>query len=253
MNTLIFISFVPKFARIVEKLVKPKERDEVTEYKLEYISTGLQDTAQMNILNAKNEISKMSDITEKMFQNFLEVFSNPDKKMGTRIEKAKEQEELTDRMQEEISKYLVELSKEELSETNVRNVNAMMRITNELESIGDSCYKLILLARRRHHKHLALHPKANEEVKDYSDLVLKSINLYKNRLNEHLHRKELNAAYDLENEINQARNDLRKTARIRLQKGTNVRSELLYLDIIKNFEHIGDYALNISQALRQIY
>ena len=82
-----------------------------------------------------------------MYQ-FLDVFNNPTKKMDEQIIEVKDCEELTDKMQEEISKYLVELSKEPLSEENIVNVNAMMRIVHELESIGDSCYKLILLAQR---------------------------------------------------------------------------------------------------------
>ena len=252
-NTLLFISFVPQFAKIVEKLVRPKERDISKEYKLEYISTGLQDTAQMNIMHVKNEISKMSDITENMFNTFFEVFNNTDKKIESKVEKVKEIEELTDQMQLEISKYLVECSKEELSETSIKNVNAMMRIVHELESIGDSCYKLILLCQRKYNKNLELHPKAKEEIKNYSELIYEFIHFNKSHLKGHLHKQELDVAYELENQINLSRNNLRKAARIRLQQGANVQSELLYLDILKNFEHIGDYSLNISQALRQQY
>ena len=252
-NTIIFISFIPQFALMVEKLVKPKERDKITEYKLDYISTGLQDTAQMNILNARNEITKMSDITEKMFKSFLEVFNNPDKKMGRKIEELKDMEELTDQMQEEITKYLLECSKEELSEKNVQNVNAMMRIVHELESIGDSCYKLSLLSQRKYNKQLEFNEKIYNEINDYSNLIFEFIKFYIDNLNVHLRRKDLDFAVNLENKINTSRNNLRKAARKRLQDGSEVRSELLYLDILKNFEHIGDNALNISQALRQFY
>ncbi|NQV17980.1 MAG: Na/Pi cotransporter family protein [Armatimonadetes bacterium] len=252
-NTLLFISFIPQLAKIVEKFVRPKERDISKEYKLDYISTGLQDTAQMNIMHARNEISKMSDITENMFNSFFEVFNNPDNKMEDQVKKIKEMEELTDQMQLEISKYLVECSKEELSETSIKNVNAMMRIVHELESIGDSCYKLILLCQRKYNKNLELHPKAKEEIKNYSELIYEFIHFNKSRLKEHLQKQELDIAYELENQINISRNNLRKAVRIRIQQGANVQSELLYLDVLKNFEHIGDYSLNISQALRQQY
>ena len=252
-NTLLFISFIPQLAKIVEKFVRPKERDISKEYKLDYISTGLQDTAQMNIMHARNEISKMSDITENMFNTFFEVFNNLDKQIDDKVENIKEMEELTDQMQLEISKYLVECSKEELSETSIKNVNAMMRIVHELESIGDSCYKLILLCQRKYAKNLELHPKAKEEIKNYSELIYEFIHFNKSRLKEHLQKQELDIAYELENQINTSRNNLRKAARIRLQQGANVQSELLYLDVLKNFEHIGDYSLNIAQALRQQY
>ena len=253
LNTLIFIAFIPKFALLVTKLVKPKERDKVTEYKLDYISTGLQDTAQMNILNAQNEIMKMSNITEEMFRTFLEIFNDPQNKMSLKIEEIKDSEELTDQMQEEIMKYLLACSKEELSDSNVQNVTAMMRIVDELESIGDSCYKLSLLVQRQHNKQLQFSEKIYHEINEYSHLIFEFIKFYIDNLNTHLSKKDLEIAINLEDKINVSRNNLRKAARKRLQKGSEVRSELLYLDILKNFEHIGDSALNISQALRQIY
>lgn len=252
-NTIIFLPFVSYFTILVTKLVKQKERDVSKEYKLTYISTGLQDTAQLNILKAKSEIGKMANVTEEMFKTFLEVFNNPDKKMGDKIEELKEQEELTDRMQEEITKYLLECTKEELSEISVKNVNAMMRIVHELENIGDSCYKLSLLSQRKYNKDLTLHPKAFEEIKDYSELIFQFVDFYKDHLNEHLHKKDLDWALELEDKIDETRNKLRKAASKRLQDGAEVRAELLYLDMLKNFEHIGDNALNIAQALRQVY
>ncbi|MCK4653672.1 MAG: Na/Pi cotransporter family protein, partial [Candidatus Cloacimonetes bacterium] len=140
-NTLICIPFIAQFAKLVNILVKAKESDLSKEYKLQYISTGLQDTAQMNIQTAKIELTKMAHVIEQMFTTFLNVFRNPDTKMGTKVEKVKEMENLTDQMQEEITKFLVECSKEELSERSVMNVTAMMRVVNELENIGDSCFK----------------------------------------------------------------------------------------------------------------
>jgi len=55
-----------------------------------------------------------------------------------------------------------------------------------------------------------------------------------------------------EQKINHSRDDLKKAAQRRLQAGSDVRSELLYIDLLKNFEHIGDNALNISQALNNM-
>jgi len=233
--------------------VKANKRDlQTKEYRLDYISTGLQNTAQMNIFEAKKEVTKMSDITNKMFNKFLEVFHNPTKRIDKHISQVKEWEDLTDNMQEEISKYLVALSNEHLSEKNMTNVNLMMRIVHELENIGDSCYKLILLAQRRYKKKLKLHLKSNEEIKDYSVLIHEFSNLYSNRLNKKMREEDLKIAYELEEKINLSRNTLRKASRKRLQDGADVKAELLYLDILKNFEHIGDNILNISQALRQI-
>lgn len=252
-NTLIFIPFIRPFAKIVEKLVKPKESDLSTEYKLQYIKTGLQDTGQMNIQTAKSELNKMVELINDMFYTFLKVFRSPDKKMGSTVEKVKAMEELSDQMQVEITKYLVECSKEDLSERSVMNVNAIMRIVNELENIGDSCYKLMLLTERKYDGSIQLHAKAMEEFNDFASLLVESMELYKLRMNEHLEKQVLDLVYKLEVKMNNLRDNLKKATQYRLQEGSNVKAELLYLDLLKHFEHIGDNNLNIAQALRQVY
>jgi len=253
MNTLLFLPFVRSFARLVEMLVKPKSSDLMQNYKLKYISSGLQDTAQMNILEAKKELSKMAEVTHDMFSTFLHVFNNPDKKMGDKVAEVKQQEDLTDQMQEEITKFLVECSKEELSEHNVMNVNAMLRIVNELENIGDSCFKLMVLTEKKYLQKIQLHEKAYKEFQDFAALLMEFMSIYKTHMNERLESQVLDLAFKLEGKINQLRDSLKKGAQRRLQAGSNVQAELLYLDLLKHFEHIGDYCLNIAQALRQVY
>jgi phosphate:Na+ symporter len=252
-NTLICIPFIAQFAKLVNILVKAKESDLSKEYKLQYISTGLQDTAQMNIQTAKIELTKMALVIEKMFTTFLNVFRNPDIKMGIKVEKVKEMENLTDQMQEEITKFLVECSKEELSERSVMNVTAMMRVVNELENIGDSCFKLMILTERKYDNKIQLHNKAMEEFNDFTSILLEFMGIYKEHMTEHLEKKLLELAYKLERKINNLRDNLKKAAQKRLQVGADVKSELLYLDLLKHFEHIGDNSLNIAQALRQVY
>lgn len=253
LNSLIFIPFIIPFAKLVEKLVKPKESDLSTEYKLQYIKTGLQDTGQMNIQTAKSELNKMGELINDMFDTFLKVFRSPDKKMGSTVEKVKAMEELSDQMQVEITKYLVECSKEDLSERSVMNLNAIMRIVNELENIGDSCYKLMLLTERKYDGNIQLHAKAMEEFNDFTSLLVESMELYKQRMNEHLEKQVLDMVFKLEVKMNNLRDNLKKATQYRLQEGSNVKAELLYLDLLKHFEHIGDNNLNIAQALRQVY
>lgn len=253
LNSLIFIPFIIPFAKLVEKLVKPKESDLSTEYKLQYIKTGLQDTGQMNIQTAKSELNKMGELINDMFDTFLKVFRSPDKKMGSTVEKVKAMEELSDQMQVEITKYLVECSKEDLSERSVMNLNAIMRIVNELENIGDSCYKLMLLTERKYDGNIQLHAKAMEEFNDFTALLVESMELYKQRMNEHLEKQVLDMVFKLEVKMNNLRDNLKKATQYRLQEGSNVKAELLYLDLLKHFEHIGDNNLNIAQALRQVY
>ncbi|MBT3756859.1 MAG: Na/Pi cotransporter family protein, partial [Candidatus Cloacimonetes bacterium] len=252
-NTLIFIPFTIPFAKLVEKLVKPKESDLSKEYSFKYIKTGLQDTGQMNIQSAKFELNKMVELVDDMFNTFLKVFHNPDKKMGSTVEKVKGMEDLSDQMQHEITQYLAECSKEDLSGRSVININAMLRIINELENIGDSCYKLMLLTEKKYDNKILFHTKAMDEFNDFATLLTESMELYKQHMNKHLEKQVLDLVYKLELKMNNLRDNLKNSAQQRLQEGGDVKAELLYLDLLKHFEHIGDNNLNIAQALRQVY
>ena len=251
-NTLLFIGLVPYLARLAQKIVRPKPAEEQRVYRLKYISTAIQDTPEINILNARRELCRMADVISEMFVIFLQVFSNPQKKMKAEVRRMKDMEELTDQMQEEISRYLVACSQENLNESSATNVNAMIRIVGELESIADSCFNLILLSQRRYDKKITLARKATEGIQSYSQLVMDFIEFNKRHLNERLSEEELDSAFELERRIDKYRDALKKTAQARLKKDSRIKSELLFMDFVGHLEHIGDYSLNISQALRRM-
>lgn len=252
-NTVICVPLIGVIATAVKKMVKESERDKKSEYRLEYISTGIQNTPELNIIKARQEITHMAEVVQQMFDNFLNVFRHPGKKMGDMVNDVKQMEDLTDQMQMEITGYLVNLSKESLSDVNVKHVNAMMRIVNELENIGDSIYKLMLLTQRKYDNKIQLHAKAMNEFNDFVELISEFMDLYQQKMNERLEPRVLELAYRLEHKINHLRDDLKQAAQDRLQDGANVKSELLYLDLLKHFEHIGDKSLNIAEALRKVY
>ncbi len=143
-NSIILVPFVGYFSLLVEKLVKPGERDKITEYKLQYISTPLQDTADINLIEAKKEVERMVLVVENMFDTTLELYNNPGKKIADKVEAIGKTEELTDQMQIEITKFLQQCLQEDLSEENFNHIYVLMRIVHELESISDSIYNLCL-------------------------------------------------------------------------------------------------------------
>lgn len=221
-------------------------------YQLQYISSQFQETAELNLVNAKLELSRMAGIVEDMFKRFLLVFHNPDKKMGNEVEDLKQLEEFTDKMQEAISRYLAACARQGLNTKSTINVTAMMRIAHELENIGDSCFNLMVLAQRRYDKKISLNEQALAELTPYIDTVEQFVTFTKEHLNEHLSKVELETAYLYEDKINDYRDRLKFDAQSRLKDGSDVKSELLYIDIVRHIEQIGDHSLNVAQALRQI-
>ena len=252
LNTAVCIGFVGKIERIVKRFVKGGEAEEELLYQLKYISTQIQETPQLNIANAKLELSRMASIVGEMFDRFLLVFNNPDRKMGNQVESLKRMEEYTDRMQEDISAFLASCAQQNLSSVSAQNVNSMIRIAHELETIGDSCFNLMILAQRRYDGKVILPQAALVDLEPYTTVVSNFINFITEHLNQHLSRDELETAFELERTVDDLRNRLKDEAQDRLSSGSDVKSELLYIEIVRQIEQIGDQALNVAQALRQI-
>ncbi len=252
-NTFICIWLVKYFAVIVEKIVKPNKNDENKEYKLVYLQSGRVDSTAFNLEHVRQEIFKLVRICEDMLDTSLHLFFNPHKKLGDEVEKISKQEKLTDDMQREITRFLTLCSEEALTDTYAKNINAMIRIVHELEGIGDSVLRIMLITKKKYDKKIEMHPEATQEINDIAKAVKEFMALYNHSMLEHMKRDDLKQAYEIENQINNIRKKYKHNARERITAGnSDVQAELLYIDLLRHFEHIGDYSLNIAQALRSV-
>ena len=253
-NVLLLIWFVPQIASIVKKMIIPSEEEkEEDEYRLEYFSTGVQPVPEIAIIEAKKEVIKMSNMMNKMLSFFYETFISKKNIVQATI-KAKKIESRSDQMQEQICSYLAECTKHELSIESSKGAATMSRIANELESIGDSILNLFLQIERLE-DNLKFNTQMNDEITKMYNLVITFIewnNLFISDNIKPMTEKDLNKSIKYENEIDQLRNDLLDSSRSRLSEGSEPKAELLFMDIIKHLEHIGDYSLNISQAFEHI-
>jgi len=254
-NIVLLIAFVPQIAKLVEKLVKPqKEEEETAEYHLPYIATAILKTPEMYLYEARTEIIKMSIVAHNMFQTFLDVFFNPESDMGASVKKLKQKEDLTDSMKTELTKFLGRISREKLSEKSANRVTSLMRIVNEIESIADCCYDLILATQKRYDDKIELHPTANDEIRNFSNEVIEFITFnIENLQTVNLRDTDLRIAIDLEMKIDDLRDMLRESSVKRIGESGEVKREMLFMEIIKNFERIGDYSLNISEAIKKTF
>lgn len=253
LNTAIFIGLIPQIAQLIEKMVPEKGTlSDPSIYKLHYFTSTIQDTPELSLVKAQREICKMTEVVEDMFKTYLTVFQNPDKKMGDEVERLRDLEDFTDQMQEEITAFLIECSKENLNEVSRINATAMIRIVSELESLGDSCFSLIMLSEKKYNKQIPLHQNAIGDIMPYSKLVSEFLVFIKINLNHHLSQRNFQKAHELEDRIDNYRNKLKREARNHIKEGADLKGELLYIDIVRHIERMGDYCLNIAQSLRKI-
>mgnify|MGYP001521432056 FL=1 len=249
-NTFIMIWFVSLIEKTVCTLIKPKVEDE--EYRLRYITGGMLSTAELSILQAHKEISLFAERTARMFNMVKELFYEKNEetflKTYSRIEKY---ENISDRMEIEIANYLTEVSEGRLSSESKEEIRIMLRAVSEIESIADSCNNLARSIKRRNEFKSEFTEEQNKHVDHMFELVSGALN----RMNLILHKPELvhddiNPSYNIENEINNYRNQL-KSRNIEdiNNKLYQYQDGVYYMDMVSESEKLGDYVLNVVQAV----
>ena len=252
LETLIMLPFVNQIAHLCEKLIKPKEDDTPNSYRLDFVETVGRGNAEAYIIRAEKEISDMAELTIKMF-NLIEdsINDNNISAIADSIQKLAAQEDYADQMQEQLSRYLINCSKLPINEKLQNNISMMLRIVDDIESMTDDCYSVALCIQRSIDKGLDFEPNELDRIGPYMELVHYCLEFIRENINKPLSAEKLAEAEVVEEQIDMYRKKLKKIARKNLEQGANVRTELLYLDLIRHIEKIGDHAFSISESLSE--
>jgi phosphate:Na+ symporter len=254
LSTIIFLPFVKQIALFTKKIIHDrKNTEEPNTYRLDFISPGIKANAEAHIVRVEKEITDMTRLADTMFKTLMLGFSNlNDDFFHTYMEKFEKQEDYADQMKEEISKYLLQCSELPIDEKTKNNIPILINIVNDLENMTDDCFAAVLLLKRSIEKNLVFEKKDFERLLPYTDITQQFLDFIYAHINHHLSEEALRRAEDFENQIDALRKELKKVARKRLKNGTNVKTELLYIDLVRKIENIGDGAFSISEGLAQI-
>ncbi|WP_418569045.1 Na/Pi cotransporter family protein [Parabacteroides johnsonii] len=250
-NTFIMIWFVGLIEKTVCFLIKGK-KDEDEEYRLRYITGGMLSTAELSILQAHKEITLFAERTGRMLDMVKGLFyeKNEDAflKIYSRVEKY---ESISDRMEIEIANYLTCVAEGRLSSEGKEEIRIMLRAVSEIESIADSCNNMARSIKRRNEFKSIFTDEQNHNVDQMLALTEKALHRMIEILKKsELVRDDVNPSYNIENEINNYRNQLKihNVENINNKK-YQYQDGVYYMDIIGEAEKLGDYVLNVVQAV----
>jgi len=251
-NTFLLVWFAKAITNVVSFIIKKKATDE--EFQLRYISTGLLSTSELSLIQAWNEIKSYGLRTQKMFAIarafYEEKNENEAVKLFTRLQKY---ESISDRMEVEIARYLSKVGDGRLSEESKHQIQKMMRVVSEIESVSDGCYNIARTVVRRNENNAVYTKEMDENIQLMMNLVDKAIQHMIDALeNDDVSDDELNRSKNTENEINNFRNQLRTQNILDINaKKYEYQVSVTYMDIIIECEKMGDYIINIMEALNQ--
>ena len=253
-NTMILIWFVNLIVRIVTKVIKDKKSAEEDSVKLKFIDAGPLSTAELAVGQARSEVIHFAEISRRIVEFVRRaVNAKSDKEFEDMRQRLVKYEEISDRIEYEIAQFLNALPEDSISEETRTETKRMYKIIGELESLGDSGESIgrILMRRNSHEKTFTAEQKAKLETllvaidKAYGVMI-------DNLKAEKLEPIGLRMATDCEIEINDIRNAIREEEIHQIETdGANYQSSVYYLDTISELERMGDFIINISQALEK--
>ena len=248
-NTFVLIWFTPLIEKAVIWLVKePKGEQEV--FRLKYISGGPLSTAELSLQEAKQEIIHFAEICRKGFGYIREAVNEQEKdKFDQLNDKLIKYEEITDRIEYEIATYLNEVSKNEISQEATEQIKAMYKIIGEMESLGDSGESIGRILKRKEAHGKVFDKTILDRLNKMMDLVLKAYDvMIENLRNDVL--SDISNATNCEYNINECRNHLREEHIVNIESDSyNYLTGVYYMDVLAELEKIGDFLINISQAV----
>ncbi|MBQ5609373.1 MAG: Na/Pi cotransporter family protein [Rikenellaceae bacterium] len=254
-NTLILVWFTSLISKAVSWIIRTPENQEKEVFRLKYISAGPLATPELSVEQAFDEIIHFAKISKNGAVYAQSAINEADSdNFETLRGKLVKYEEISDRIEYEIASFLNGVSAEEISESTTIKIKAMYKIIGELESLGDSGETISrILSRKNIHKKM-FDAESIKNLNTMADAVMEAYDVMIENLNA-AHKGtlvDITNAYNAEAHINTLRNNYREAAVEEIDNGSkNYQTSVYYMDIMNEFEHMGDFMINVSQDLER--
>ena len=252
-NTLILVWFTNQIAQLVTKIIKNKNDEEV--FRLQYIHGGMLSTSELSLNQAKEEIVHYADICRRQYVYAKSAINETDpEKFDALYKKLEHYEQVTDRIELEIAKFLNEVKDGVISDESGRRIQAMYKIISELESVGDSGFNIARILQRRNIHNMKFDEQMIKKLNYMIELLERGFDaMIFNLKKGYTQINDIANAQDIETDINEYRNNLKEEHLLNLENKTyNYLTGVYYMDLVNECEHVGDFMINISEAIMEI-
>ena len=244
-NTIVQFPFIGALAYFVTKLI-PGE-DEVVKYEPLYLDEQLIKQAPSIALgNAKKELLHLGNYAVKAFDLSYDYIINSNEKVA---EKGHKTEEAINTIDEKLTRYLISLSSEALSQKESEVLTNILDSSRDLERIGDHAEALINLNDYLQRKNVQFSNSALEELEEIyrqtSDFVKDALESVENN-----DLEKAQALIERHEAINKMERVLRKTHIKRLNNGEcSTQAGVNFIDIISHYTRVSDHAMNLAEKV----
>ena len=247
-NAIVFLIFLPKLVQLT-LLISPKPKKSKERYKLPQFDTSFMDSPIGALARVKGEIIKNAQFAHMNLEKTSSCLKIRDDDI---LGEGEAVEEHLDDTQKVIIKYLTTIYQGEVNEPEAKEISEMMRITNNIERLGDSMENVSKILERIYDSNIKFSEKAKKDLIIISDQV---VGFFKMVIDEMQEKTEnfYHRALAQEDLIDQMREEMRYQHIERLRAGEcSVDAGVFFIALVSNYEKMGDYCYNIATGVDRI-
>ncbi len=248
-NTALLIGFIPQMEKLVCSIIKPRKSEEEDEFRLQYIRGGIMKTPEISVLQAQKEIIVFGEKMGKMHQMVVELTSAAEDQFSKLFDRIEKFEEQSDKMENEIGRYLGDVGDAHLSDDTKEKIRRMLRQIGELESVGDSFFNMARILRRKKENKISFTAAQDAAVAQMLSLVGNALEQMNRVLSGRRDDYSYSDSETIENSINSLRNTLKQQNIDNLDNRVyGYDNGTVFNDLIGECEKTGDYVMNVVEA-----
>ena len=245
MTTVLLFPFIGVLEYLVVKIIKDKKEDEEEAYKTT-LDPALITAPVIALGQVKQELLTMTGFALKNFRTSVSYFFERDEKLFEKVEK---REEKINTVDQEITKYLALLSKQDFGEKEGEEIATYLDLCRDIERVGDHAHGIVKDVKYGISKKFKFSDAAYEEIKELEEIVENMIETATVALKESSIDKAVEVI-DLHNKEREKEKKIRKNHIKRLSEQTcEIKAGLSFVDLVLHFTRIADHTRNIAERV----
>ncbi|MCP4645533.1 MAG: Na/Pi cotransporter family protein [bacterium] len=246
-NLLLFLPFVGAMERLCRKIIPVTAADQ--ERILEYLEPHLLQAPSIALQQSVKEVAYMVKRAQKSINEACAFFLNGSTDLEDKI---LAREELIDRLQSEITAYLVDLSRRDLSPEEATLLPALIHAVNDAERIGDHSENLLELAHLKKDGKFTLSHDAVDHVKRLEELLNRQFDATLLSLTDG-GGEHVDEVLEAEEQVTTLMAEAAEAHVLRLEAGQcSVQAGVIFLDVMAHLERVGDHLTNIAERAGRV-
>ena len=249
-NTAILIGFIPQMERVVRWLIPGKDSEPEGDYQLRYIKANLIQTPEIAVMQAQRETALFGERVQLMFGMVKDLLNEKnDDKANELFLKIEHEEDITDQAEITIARFLEQVSDGHLSDNSKMKVRQMLREIGEIESVGDSCYRLARTIQRLHAQGRRFDTEQQRDLHNMISLCDNALGQMNLVLGDRRENNSPRQSYYYENCLNTTRDKLKAQNNQAIdQRQYDYQLGTAFGDMVGELEKMGDYIINVVEA-----